>query len=81
MECRGHKADKIQEVTASRLQFVKPVEMYEVLAAYGSNVLVTEGESWKRHRRISAPAFSEVTKDFGSLSAYGLRLFHIVAQQ
>ncbi|KAF8726525.1 hypothetical protein AX14_007768 [Amanita brunnescens Koide BX004] len=52
-------AAAIKEVTASRLRFVKPVEMYEVLAAYGSNVLVTEGESWKRHRRISAPAFSE----------------------
>jgi len=52
-------AAAIKEITVSRSRFPKPVELYRVLALFGSNVLVTRGESWKKHRRISAPAFSE----------------------
>ena len=38
--------------------------MYELLAAFGSNILVTEGDEWKRQRKIAAPAFSEVRVPF-----------------
>lgn len=48
-----------QEVTAARARFPKPLEQYKILTFYGSNIVVTEGDEWKRHRKISAPSFSE----------------------
>lgn len=33
--------------------------MYDVLSIYGKNVLTTEDEAHRRHRKICAPAFSE----------------------
>ena len=48
-----------QEVTSDRVKFSKPLAVYKILMFYGSNVVVTEGEEWKRHRKISAPSFSE----------------------
>lgn len=44
----------------ARARFPKPLEVYESLAAFGPNILVTEGAEWKRQRKIAAPAFSEV---------------------
>ena len=49
-----------QEVVGARARFPKPLEVYELLASFGSNILVTEGDEWKRQRKIAAPAFSEV---------------------
>lgn len=46
-------------MTSDRVKFSKPLAMYKILMFYGSNVVVTEGEEWKRHRKISAPSFSE----------------------
>ncbi|KZV68494.1 cytochrome P450 [Peniophora sp. CONT] len=51
--------DAIKEVTSNRTRFVKPVEVYESICLYGSNIVASEGEEWKRHRKITAPAFSE----------------------
>lgn len=31
-----------------------------ILKFFGSNVVVTEGEEWRRHRRLTGPSFSEV---------------------
>ena len=33
---------------------------YEVLAIFGPNIVASEGEEWKKYRKIAAPAFSEV---------------------
>jgi hypothetical protein len=33
---------------------------YEVLTAFGPNIVASEGEEWKKYRGITAPAFSEV---------------------
>ncbi|KZT71520.1 cytochrome P450 [Daedalea quercina L-15889] len=52
-------ATAIKEVTADRAKFSKPLAVYKLLTFYGSNVVVTEGDEWKRHRKISAPSFSE----------------------
>ncbi|EPS98786.1 hypothetical protein FOMPIDRAFT_1037349 [Fomitopsis schrenkii] len=52
-------AAAIKEVTSNRVKFSKPLAVYKILKFYGSNVVVTEGEEWKRHRKISAPSFSE----------------------
>jgi hypothetical protein len=30
------------------------------LAVFGKNIIVSEGDEWKRYRKIAAPAFSEV---------------------
>ncbi len=49
-----------QEVMGARARFPKPIDMYDLLATFGTNILVTEGEEWKRQRKIAAPAFSEV---------------------
>ncbi|TFY53671.1 hypothetical protein EVJ58_g9325 [Rhodofomes roseus] len=52
-------ATAIKEVTSDRVRFTKPLAVYKILMFYGSNVVVTEGDEWKRHRKISAPSFSE----------------------
>ncbi|KAJ3514321.1 hypothetical protein NLJ89_g2442 [Agrocybe chaxingu] len=52
-------AEAIKEVTSSRARFPKPVAMYEVLSLFGRNIVASEGEEWKKYRKISAPAFSD----------------------
>jgi len=49
----------IKEVTTSRARFPKPVEQYSLLLIFGYNIVASEGETWKRYRKISAPAFSD----------------------
>ena len=49
-----------KEVTSSRSRFLKPVHLYKVLTLYGSNIVASEGEDWKKTRKVAAPAFSEV---------------------
>lgn len=46
------------------MQWRKPVENYGFAMTYGANLLGTEGDEWKRHRKIANPAFSEVRKLF-----------------
>ena len=50
-----------QEITSSRARFPKPVEQYRALSFYGHNIVASEGEEWKKYRKISAPAFSDVS--------------------
>ena len=47
------------QITRARTRFPKPVDFYRVLATFGPNVLVAEGDAWKAQRRVVAPAFSE----------------------
>jgi len=49
-----------KEVTSSRYRFPKPIYQYTVLLFFGSNIVASEGEEWKKFRKISAPAFSDV---------------------
>jgi cytochrome P450 len=55
-----------QAITTSRAKFPKDVDHYAVLATFGSNVVVSEGEEWKKYRKIVAPAFSEVRPELRS---------------
>ncbi|EJF57962.1 614/534 cytochrome P450 [Dichomitus squalens LYAD-421 SS1] len=48
-----------QEIMGARARFPKPTSSYALLATFGTNILVTEGDEWKRQRKIAAPAFSE----------------------
>jgi len=52
-------AAAIKEVTSSRARFPKPVHHYKVLSFYGRNIVASEGEEWKKYRKITAPAFSD----------------------
>ena len=45
--------------TSKKSSIVKPVWVYEIVNIYGPSVLTTEGETWKRHRSVCNPAFSE----------------------
>jgi cytochrome P450 len=56
----------LQQVSSTRGAFKKDTDGYDVLKVFGSNLLVTEGEEWKRQRRICAPAFSDVCISIGS---------------
>jgi cytochrome P450 len=49
-----------KEVTTSRSRFPKPVNLYDALSVFGINIVASEGEEWKKYRKIAAPAFSEV---------------------
>ncbi|KAI0298659.1 cytochrome P450 [Multifurca ochricompacta] len=49
----------IKEVTTYRARFPKPVELYAALSVFGRNIVASEGEEWKRYRKVAAPAFSE----------------------
>lgn len=57
MSCSDPEA--IVQLTTRRRDFVKPVELYAIVDIFGPSILTTEGEEWKRHRKIVAPAFSE----------------------
>ncbi|KAH9998648.1 cytochrome P450 [Russula vinacea] len=51
------EANKV--VTTSRVKFSKDLVHYAVLGIFGANIVVSEGEEWKKYRKIAAPAFSE----------------------
>ncbi|TVY36928.1 Cytochrome P450 [Lachnellula subtilissima] len=52
-------AEVIAQVSTHRENFVKPVEIYGIIDMFGKNLLTTEGDTWKRHRKVVGPAFSE----------------------
>uniref|UniRef100_A0A8H7XL65 Cytochrome P450 n=1 Tax=Psilocybe cubensis TaxID=181762 RepID=A0A8H7XL65_PSICU len=52
-------ADVAKEITSSRYRFPKPIDQYEALSVYGLNIVASEGDDWKRYRKIAAPAFSD----------------------
>ena len=52
-------ADVISQMTARRNDFPKALEVYEVLKIYGNNVVTSEGQLWRHHRKITSPPFSE----------------------
>ncbi|KAF9530340.1 cytochrome P450 [Crepidotus variabilis] len=52
-------AGAVKEVTTCRARFPKPIEQYGVLGFFGGNIIVSEGNRWKKYRKISAPAFSD----------------------
>ena len=52
--------DAIKDLSLRRTTFPKPLELYEGSAIFGNNIIVSEGEEWRKYHRIAAPAFSEV---------------------
>ncbi|KAG2343125.1 cytochrome P450 [Suillus weaverae] len=52
-------ANVIKDIVWSRGGFPKPLGQYTILTFFGENIVVSEGNEWKRYRKIVAPAFSE----------------------
>ncbi|KAH9962832.1 cytochrome P450 [Russula dissimulans] len=52
-------AAAIKDVTTSRSKYPKPLKRYEALAAFGANIVASDGAEWKKYRKVTAPAFSE----------------------
>ncbi|KAI4098632.1 MAG: hypothetical protein LQ339_006365 [Xanthoria mediterranea] len=49
----------IDQITRRRHDFPKPTEVYGALEIYGQNVVTTEGNLWKHHRKTVSPPFNE----------------------
>ncbi|KAL2891790.1 Sterol 26-hydroxylase mitochondrial [Ceratocystis lukuohia] len=49
----------IHQITAQRERFLKNVSMYIILEQFGKNVVTTEGQEWRMHRRIVKISFNE----------------------
>ena len=43
----------------NRPSFPKLTEVYEALSLFGRNIVGTEHEEWRKHRKVASPAFSE----------------------
>jgi len=51
--------DVINQITTRRNDFPKALEVYESLKIYGNNVVTSEGQLWRHHRKIVSPPFTE----------------------
>lgn len=49
----------INQITTRGREFPKPLKVYQVLNIYGTNVLSTEGQVWRQHRKITTAPFNE----------------------
>lgn len=49
----------ISQITARGRDFPKPHQVYQALNIYGTNVLSTEGQIWRQHRKITSAPFNE----------------------
>ena len=54
-------ADVIEEVLARPLDFPKAAHLYRTVNIYGENVVSSQGQTWRHHRKLMSPAFSEKT--------------------
>jgi cytochrome P450 len=52
-------ADVIAQMTTRRGDFPKPTEFYTNIDIFGKNVVSSEGQYWRHHRKIVAPPFAE----------------------
>ena len=49
----------ISQITTRRNDFPKPTHIYTSLDIYGKNVVSTEREIWRKHRKATSPPFTE----------------------
>ncbi|TFK19317.1 614/534 cytochrome P450 [Coprinopsis marcescibilis] len=54
----------IKEIVSNRARFPKPTEDYGVLAIYGDNVVTTEGDQWRKYKKLVSPAFTDRNNRF-----------------
>ncbi|PBK99821.1 cytochrome P450 [Armillaria gallica] len=48
-----------KHITSARVSFPKAMLLYRALCIFGPNIVASEGDTWKKYRKISAPAFSD----------------------
>lgn len=49
----------ISQITTRRNDFPKPTHIYRSLDIYGKNVVTTERDAWRTHRKATSPPFTE----------------------
>lgn len=49
----------ITQITTRRTDFPKPTWLYRTVSIYGANIVSSEGEVWRRHRKMTSSAFGE----------------------
>lgn len=52
-------AEATSQIVTRRNDFPKPLEMYGSINIFGTNVVTTEGQLWRHHRKITSPPFTE----------------------
>ncbi|KAI7652911.1 cytochrome P450, partial [Hortaea werneckii] len=52
-------AEAVSQITARRNDFPKPTWIYASVDIFGKNVVSTEGQVWRHHRKITSPPFTE----------------------
>jgi cytochrome P450 len=52
--------DAIVEIFQRRTQFLRPVELYQMLNVFGRNAATVSSREWKRHRKIISAPFNEL---------------------
>ncbi|KAK7996998.1 hypothetical protein PG989_005038 [Apiospora arundinis] len=52
-------ANVINQITERRTDFPKDTRMYKAIDIFGENLVTTDGADWVRHRKATAPTFSE----------------------
>ncbi|KAL9618179.1 MAG: hypothetical protein Q9160_007075 [Pyrenula sp. 1 TL-2023] len=51
--------DVVTQITTRRIDFPKPVYLYRSVNLFGKNVVSTEGNTWRVHRKLVSPPFTE----------------------
>ncbi|KAF8688416.1 cytochrome P450, partial [Rhizoctonia solani] len=64
-------AEALKQILASRGAFQKHNDDYQFLTIFGRNLIVSEGEEWRRQRKIVAPVFSDKNNRLVQVSAKG----------
>ena len=44
---------------SNRPNFPKPVRFYTTLSLFGRNIVASEHDEWRKHRKVASPAFNE----------------------
>jgi hypothetical protein len=52
-------ADVIAQIIARPSDFPKATQLYKTISIYGKNVVSADGAMWRRHRKLTSPAFTE----------------------
>lgn len=52
-------AEVNSQIVTRRNDFPKPLEMYKSISLFGDNVIATEGQLWRHHRKITSAPFTE----------------------
>lgn len=53
------EAPVVAQICQRRRDFPKPLGQYKLIDVFGKNVVSSEGDRWRLHRKIVAPSFSE----------------------